>query len=200
MVDTEEFWAGDFGDDYNKRNVGKVNANIALFSQAFRRIGEVNKILEYGAGTGQNLSAISQLLPSAELMGVEINEDAASKIDVGTIFRKSAFDFICPPGPLPDMVITKGLLIHISPDDLFKMYEKIEWNTRRYVLMCEYYNPTPVSIDYRGHENKLWKRDFAGEFMDIYSSMKLIDYGFSYHRDPQFPQDDITWFLMERRK
>ena len=30
--------------------------------------------------------------------------------------------------------------------------------------------------------------------------LPLIDYGFSYHRDPVFPQDDITWFLMERKR
>jgi len=28
--------------------------------------------------------------------------------------------------------------------------------------------------------------------------MKLIDYGFNYRNDPSFPQDDITWFLMEK--
>jgi spore coat polysaccharide biosynthesis protein SpsF len=29
--------------------------------------------------------------------------------------------------------------------------------------------------------------------------MKLLDYGFAYRRDPDFPQDDINWFLLERR-
>jgi len=28
--------------------------------------------------------------------------------------------------------------------------------------------------------------------------MRLIDYGFAYRHDPNFPQDDITWFLLER--
>jgi spore coat polysaccharide biosynthesis protein SpsF len=28
----------------------------------------------------------------------------------------------------------------------------------------------------------------------------LVDYGFAYHRDPNFPQDDITWFLLEKRR
>jgi spore coat polysaccharide biosynthesis protein SpsF len=26
----------------------------------------------------------------------------------------------------------------------------------------------------------------------------LIDYGFVYHRDTAHPQDDITWFLLEK--
>jgi spore coat polysaccharide biosynthesis protein SpsF len=66
-------------------------------------------------------------------------------------------------------------------------------------LVCEYYNPSPVSIPYRGHTNKLFKRDFAGELMDRYPDLQLIDYGFVYRRDPSFPQDDVTWFLMEKR-
>ena len=26
----------------------------------------------------------------------------------------------------------------------------------------------------------------------------LVDYGFVYHRDNCFPQDDINWFLFEK--
>lgn len=66
-------------------------------------------------------------------------------------------------------------------------------------MVCEYYNPTPISINYRGHTDRLFKRDFCGEILDRYPSLQLIDYGFVYHRDPGFPQDDITWFLMEHR-
>jgi spore coat polysaccharide biosynthesis protein SpsF len=66
-------------------------------------------------------------------------------------------------------------------------------------LICEYYNPSPVAIPYRGHSDRLFKRDFAGEMLEMFADLKLVDYGFAYHRDPAFPQDDITWFLMEKR-
>jgi spore coat polysaccharide biosynthesis protein SpsF len=71
-------------------------------------------------------------------------------------------------------------------------------STGRYLFVAEYYNPSPVAIAYRGHKDRLFKRDFAGEIMDRYPQIRLVDYGFSYHRDPSFPQDDITWFLMEK--
>ena len=70
--------------------------------------------------------------------------------------------------------------------------------SRRYVLIAEYYNPAPVAIPYRGHENKLFKRDFAGEMLERYTDLHLVDYGFAYRRDPVFPQDDISWFLLEK--
>jgi len=43
-----------------------------------------------------------------------------------------------------------------------------------------------------------FKRDFAGEMLDRYRDLKLVDYGFAYHRDPAFSHDDITWFLLEK--
>ena len=36
------------------------------------------------------------------------------------------------------------------------------------------------------------------EIMDLYPMMKLVDYGFVYHRDPVFKGDDYTWFLLEK--
>ena len=65
-------------------------------------------------------------------------------------------------------------------------------------MIAEYYNPSPTAISYRGHEDRLFKRDFAGEFLDRHQEFSLVDYGFAYRRDAQFPQDDITWFLMEK--
>ena len=35
--------------------------------------------------------------------------------------------------------------------------------------------------------------------MDAYPELRLVNYGFAYHRDESFPQDDITWFLLEKR-
>lgn len=35
--------------------------------------------------------------------------------------------------------------------------------------------------------------------MDKFPDCQLVDYGFVYHRDNNFSQDDITWFLLEKR-
>jgi spore coat polysaccharide biosynthesis protein SpsF len=68
--------------------------------------------------------------------------------------------------------------------------------SNKYILVAEYYNPTPVEVPYRGYSGKLFKRDFAGELIDRHK-MKLLDYGFVYHRDTH-PQDDVTWFLLSK--
>ena len=38
-------------------------------------------------------------------------------------------------------------------------------------------------MPYRGHTARLFKRDFAGEMLDRFSDLRLVDYGFRYHRD-----------------
>ena len=73
------------------------------------------------------------------------------------------------------------------------------FSAARWILVCEYYNPAPVAVPYRGHTDRLFKRDFAGEMLEQFADLRLIDYGFAYRRDPAFPQDDITWFLMEKK-
>jgi spore coat polysaccharide biosynthesis protein SpsF len=95
--------------------------------------------------------------------------------------------------------LIKGVLIHINPEMLNTVYEKLYQASKRFILVCEYYNPSPVAIPYRGQTDRLFKRDFAGEMLEKYPDLCLVDYGFSYRRDPAFPQDDITWFLMEKR-
>ena len=92
----------------------------------------------------------------------------------------------------------KTVLIHINPNMLDVVYEKLHNSSNRYILIAEYYSQAPESIDYRGHSNQLMKRDFAGEMLDKYRDLILVDYGFVYHRDNYFQQDDNNWFLLEK--
>ena len=67
----------------------------------------------------------------------------------------------------------------------------------QYVLICEYFNPSPVAIDYRGHGERLFKRDFGGEFLASSEDFRQISDGFASSRST-FPQDNVTWSLFER--
>lgn len=201
-TEQEDFWAGAFGDDYTERNNG-VNwlaSNISLFSKILQNTGPVGSIIEFGCNRGLNLQALRSLLPQTELYGVEINEIAVKTIqdemDID-VFLGSIFGF--KPAKLYTLSLVKGVLIHLNPDRLAQAYEALYGSSDRFICIAEYYNPQPVAIPYRGHENRLFKRDFAGEMMDQYPDLKLVDYGFVYHKDPLFPQDDVNWFLLEKK-
>lgn len=199
-TEQESFWAGEFGDAYAERNKSDVllAANLAFFSRIIARTGHLESLTEFGANVGMNLRALRLLLPTARIAAVEINPiacDELRKLEGVQVLEGSLL------GQVPavsDLAFFKGVLIHINPDELKTAYAKLDTTAGRFALIAEYYNPTPMTVPYRGHAERLFKRDFAGEFLDLHRHWRLVDYGFLYHRDPVFLQDDISWFLMER--
>ena len=201
-TEQEKFWAGDFGDEYIGRNKSEeyLASNLNFFSKAFSQLGQPNSLIEFGANIGMNLRAIKLLFPKIDLFGIEINKNAADElakfIGQENVFNGSIFEFEATHKC--DVSLIKGVLIHINPEMLSLVYEKLYTASNKYILICEYYNPSPVNVSYRGHSDRLFKRDFAGEMLEKYADLKLVDYGFCYKRDNAFPQDDITWFLLEK--
>jgi pseudaminic acid biosynthesis-associated methylase len=199
----EDFWAGAFGTEYSGRNDNPqlLAANLHLFSTALAHAGKISSCLELGANIGMNLRALRLLYPELAPKAVEINPDAArvltQVIGEQNVFVGSIFDY--PLSNTVDLALVKGVLIHTNPEMLGRAYDVLYHASHRFVLVCEYYNPSPVTITYRGHVDRLFKRDFAGEMLDAYSDLQLVDYGFVYRRDRAFPQDDITWFLLEKK-
>jgi spore coat polysaccharide biosynthesis protein SpsF len=199
----EEFWAGTFGTEYIGRNDSDqlLASNLNFFTKSLSQTGKISSCLELGANIGMNLKALQLLYPGIKLKGAEINPDAASMLSklIGekNVYLGSMFDY--PVTSKVDLSLIKGVLIHINPDKLNVVYEKLYQATNKFILVCEYYNPSPVTVSYRGHADRLFKRDFAGDMLEKYSDLRLVDYGFAYRRDPAFPQDDITWFLIEKR-
>lgn len=199
----EAFWAGQFGQEYIGRNdsPGLLASNLNFFSKSLRCAGKLASCTEFGANIGMNLKALQILYPGIALRGVEINPEAAQRLSelIGKdrVFCSSILDY--QPNATADLCLIKGVLIHISPDLLPEVYDKLFAACGRYLLVAEYYNPTPVAIPYRGHADRLFKRDFAGELLDRFRGLQLRDYGFVYRRDPAFPQDDLNWFLLEKR-
>ena len=197
----ESFWAGKFGDEYIDRNKSKTlyASNLRLFSEVLNLTRNVESISEYGCNVGMNLRALQKLRPECLLHGIDINQSALELLNRSqltvTLHHRSILEKI---DLIVDFSFTKGVLIHVHPDNLHKVYDNLYNNSRRYILIAEYYDPKPVTLTYRGHKNKMFKRDFAGEMLDKYYNLSLVGYGFCYHRDPAFPQDDISWFLLEK--
>jgi spore coat polysaccharide biosynthesis protein SpsF len=204
QTEQENFWANEFGKDYVSRNNSESlhASNLSFFSNALRQTRNIKNCIEIGANIGMNLKTLKLLFPSIDLHAIEINSHAA-KILADTIPTQNITNNSILNIEIKekwDLVLSKGVLIHINPDNLEDVYRKMYDLSRKYILIGEYYNPTPVAISYREHEDKLFKRDFAGEMIDKFPDLVLLDYGFCYYRDNNFSQDDITWFLLEKIK
>lgn len=198
----EGFWAGEFGNEYISRNKSDqlLASNLQLFGEVLSKTKDVNSCIEFGANVGMNLKALKLLSSELDMFAIEINKAAADGLakwmGQKNVFHGSVLDFDIKK--TWDLVVLKTVLIHINPDHLQDVYQKIYDSCGKYILIAEYYNPSPVVINYRGHDDRLFKRDFAGEMLDKYTDLELKSYGFSYHRDANFPQDDINWFLLEK--
>ncbi|MBF0233064.1 MAG: pseudaminic acid biosynthesis-associated methylase [Desulfamplus sp.] len=202
-TEQESFWAGEFGDSYVSRNSDPNNipCRVTYFAKILARTRGVRQVLEIGANIGHNFLAIKHLLPECMFTGIEINDHAIKmlhqipnvKVHEGSILDYSPTDLA-----LHDLTLSSGVLIHINPEFLSEAYRRLYECSRNYICLIEYYNPTPVEVVYRGHSERLFKRDFAGEMLDSYSDLELVDYGFLYHRDYNFPSDDATWFLLKK--
>jgi pseudaminic acid biosynthesis-associated methylase len=198
----ERFWAGQFGADYIARNSspGHLAASIAMFTAMLARTERLNSVLELGANIGLNMRSLRMLLPHARLEAVEINPEAysaVSKIEGVTAHNTTLLGFRLKERV--DLAFTCGVLIHIAPEALSKAYETLYECSNRYILVAEYYSPSPVEIPYRGERERLFKRDFAGDLLETYPKLRLLDYGVFYRRDTTFKFDDTNWYLLEKR-
>src|SRR4051794_8360998 len=148
----EQFWAGEFGTQYIERNrsADLVAGNASLFGEILRRTGPIDSVVELGANVGMNVQALQLLVPTLAITAVEINPVAAAELrGLGCeVVEGSILDWQ-PPARRYDLVFTKGVLIHLNPDALPGVYDSMAEASGRYVLMAEYYNPSPVTIEYR---------------------------------------------------
>lgn len=202
-TEQEAFWAGEFGTEYIKRNQDNelLSSNLHFFSKALKGAGKFNSVIEFGANIGMNIRALQFLYPNCAVKGIEINDEASKElgrhIGIENVIHSSVLD-LDTRNLTADISLIKGVLIHINPEFLEVVYQKLYDVATRYIFIAEYYNPVPVEIPYRGHANKLFKRDFAGDFLKLFPACTIADYGFAYRNDPQAPQDDITWFLIRK--
>lgn len=119
-TEQEKFWAGDFGSAYVERNQDEelLASNIAFFSRALKVAERPDSIIEFGANIGMNLSALSLLYPKAKTSAVEINSGACSilrdRCPSTEAYNNSLYEF--DSSDKWDLVLSKGVLIHLSPE------------------------------------------------------------------------------------
>ena len=200
----EKFWADDYAESYIKKNSQFDNQLGAhAWGKMLYAVGDkVDKYLECGCNIGRNVDQIKIAFPDANPSVIEISKPAFNFVTArhrfehafnGAIlestFGKASFD----------LVFTMGVLIHINPDQLMANMERMFKYSKKYILIGEYFNRTPTSIEYQGEKDRLFKRDFGKLFIENFE-VNLVDYGFLWgHIYDRAGFDDITWWLFEKR-
>jgi pseudaminic acid biosynthesis-associated methylase len=201
--DQEKFWAETYAKDYVKRNSDfDKNLGYKAWEAMLHKTDGVNTILECGCNIGRNIMFLNEVKPQAQKSIIEISKSpfdfVSQQYDLAHAFNGSIVDSDFELESF-DLVFTMGVLIHIRPDQLLANMRKMFGYSKKYVLMGEYFNRTPVMIEYRGQQNQLFKRDFGKLFIENFN-VRLVDYGFLWgHIYDSAGFDDVTWWLFEKQ-
>jgi pseudaminic acid biosynthesis-associated methylase len=203
LNDQQVFWKEKYSKEYISKNSSyTIDEGVKCWAQMLQRANGVTNILECGSNIGKNIGLLNHVLPSASKSIIEISPDAygivTSKYElsqsfngpiVASNFEKESFD----------LVFSMGVLIHIHPNDLLQNMQKMFDYSSKYILMGEYFNRTPVMIEYHGEKDKLFKRDFGKMFIENFD-VELVDYGFLWgHLYDNAGFDDITYWLFRKK-
>lgn len=194
----EELWGGDFGNAYVERNAEAARGRQPFWQMILSEF-PVRSVLEVGCNVGGNLRWIADLVPSRQVYGVDINEQALARLRQTLPGVNAVY---APARALPfrdrwfDLVFTAGVLIHQPVEVLPVVMAEIVRTSGRYVLCMEYYADELTEVPYRGHSGALWKRDYGGYYQELFPELTLRKTGFLPREAGGW--DDVTYWLFEK--
>jgi pseudaminic acid biosynthesis-associated methylase len=197
------FWATEYASDYiNKNKEFDQQTGPEAWMKMLSKAEGVNSVLECGCNIGRNIGFLNQVLPDTKKSVIEISKPAyeytTSTYEIEKSFNGPIVESELSKNSF-DLTFTIGVLIHIHPDDLVANMKKLYDYSRKYILIGEYFNRTPIMVEYQGQQNKLFKSDFGKTFLQNFN-VKVVDYGFLWgHIYDGAGFDDITWWLFEKQ-
>ncbi len=203
MNEQQNFWANVYAEKYIESNCQFDRAKgVDAWNMMLRELRPLDSILECGSNIGKNIDFLNEMMPASLKSIIEISQPAfkyvSSHYELDRAFNGSIEDADFDEESF-DLVFTIGVLIHIHPDNLLKNLEKMYKLSSEYILMGEYFNRTPVMLEYQGLKNKLFKRDFGKIFIETFQ-VELLDVGFLWgHLYDKSGFDDITWWLFKKK-
>lgn len=193
-----ELWAGDFGNDYTRRNRSGIGARESIWHMLIP--SHTNSVLEIGANVGANLEAIAQF-KDCDIYACEPNDLARSELielDVAPAENITAdyADKLSFKDGVADLVFSCGVLIHIPPDKLIQSMREMHRCSKRYIICGEYFAPTEEMIPYRGHNNAMWRRDYGSLWLDNFPDLHCTSTMFAWKR--MTGMDNLMFWVMEK--
>lgn len=202
MNEQQQFWARDYAKSYiDKNSQFDRPLGMEAWNKMLSKSEGITSILECGCNIGRNIDFLNAALPDASKSIIEISKPAFDQV-TKQYKLTHAFNGAIEESDLAstfDLVFTIGVLIHIHPDHLLANMRKMFDYSNKYILIGEYFNRTPVMIEYQGQRDRLFKRDFGKLFLENFS-VEWVDYGFLWgHVYDKAGFDDITWWLFRKR-
>ena len=204
-------WVGEFGRAYTDRNLLDLEDLDALHTRNYgitrtelnqrflAVIPSTARILEVGCNLGNQLLLL-QHMGFSNLYGIEIQpsalERARSRVPQACLQQASAFEIPYPDAYF-DLVFTSGVLIHIAPPDLPNAFTEIHRCSGAYIWGLEYYAPELAKVQYRGHDDLLWKMDYKKLYLERFTDLELSQCERLRYLDGD--NEDLMFLLRKKR-
>lgn len=212
VLDTDQarLWMGEFGREYTDRNDQTTSELDNFYHENYgvtrRQLNEIflkqvpkqARILEIGCNTGTQLLLLQEM-GYTNLYGIEIQDYALQRAQerlARAQLRQASALSIPYPDKYFDLVFTSGVLIHIAPLDMPRALAEIHRCCKTWIWGFEYYAPDVTEIRYRGHEQLLWKTDFARHYCEQFRDVELVKEDLI----PYLENENVdSMFLLKRR-
>lgn len=188
-MNAKDAWSGNFGDKYHSRNRVIWRNRIEFWKSVIEKTGS-RCAYEIGCGPGWNLSAIRRAYPDVCVAGEDVNEKALDQaFAAGLDVYPADGGHHCTA----ELVFTAGVLIHIPPENLQAMMQRIIDISTDYVLAVEYNSISREEepVTYQGQEGLLWRRNYGALYQNM--GLKLVALG-----DAGEGFDNCTYWLLRK--
>jgi pseudaminic acid biosynthesis-associated methylase len=202
--DPKSLWEGEFGVEWTERNQATVAEENEWYESHFgvsrtdlmeRFLGGLDedfKILEVGSNVGTQLKCLQEI-GFSNLYGIDVQREAVERAHRERpeldIIEGDAFDIPFKDGFF-DLVFTQGVLIRVPPEDLGTVMDEIVRCSSRWIYGHEYYADEHTKVEYRGHDDFLWKADFPELYQDgrklVLEDETHLEYPSSDNRDVEY--------------
>jgi trans-aconitate methyltransferase len=148
-------------------------------------------VYELGCNAGWNLSAIKCVAPYASVYGHDINQMAVHQANTAGLDLVSHRSDFCYDTPTYDLVLTAGVLIHVSPENLTSTMRSLIDCSCDYVLSIEYDADYEQNMEYRGNQDSIWKRPYGKLYQGL--GLSLVE-----HSNAGEGFDDCMYWLLKK--
>ena len=146
-------------DEYTEENTESMQENLSKFVFNVVLTLGGKRVLEAGCNIGNNLS---EFPVDFDVNGLDMNEKALKKCKEkypSFNFKKGSILNIPFPDSSFDIVFTRGVLIHISPDDIEKSMAELFRISKKWIFNLEYFGEDNKMIKWKRGDDLLWYRN-----------------------------------------
>ena len=157
----------DIWNEYTKENEASYQESLSNFIFNTSLVLGAKKILEAGCNIGNNLRSFPS---DYEVFGIDMNEMAleiAKAKFPNFNFKQGSLSKIPFEDNFFDLVFTRGVLIHIHPDDVNDAMKELFRVSKKWVFNLEYFGEDNKMIKWKRGDELLWYRDIEKRWKEL---------------------------------